>query len=84
MKFPQKAKTKNKKQTNETKTMHTFKLTPDILLSHDILYRRISCYFLTKGQSWYEHTKTVLLIKYNNSHEARHTSLFNVLLGFWT
>ena len=74
-------KSKNKKQT---KPMHTFKLTPDNLLSHDILYRRISCYFLTKGQSWYEHTKTVLLIKYNNSHEARHTSLFYVLLGFWT
>ena len=32
MKFPQKAKPK--KPTNETKTMHAFKRTPDILLSH--------------------------------------------------
>lgn len=27
-------KSKNKKPTNETKTMHSFKLPPDILLSH--------------------------------------------------
>ena len=27
-------KSKNKKPTNETKTMHAFKLTPDILSSH--------------------------------------------------
>ena len=27
-------KSKNKKPTNETKTMHAFKLPPDILLSH--------------------------------------------------
>lgn len=79
MKFLQKSKTKNQ-QTKQKPCMR--------LNSHPISYCRTLVWkdflLFSKGQSWYEHTKKVLLIKYNDSHEARHTSLFNVLLDFWT